>query len=176
MLCLIVACAMSGCIGADAAKSDKNFCGIRFESDAMVKTIDAEHRAGRFDGVALVEADGMTVAASAVGLADRTFSVPHRFNEPMPVASVTKQFVAVAIMRLVQAGKLSFDEPVARHLAFLNRSWAATITPRHLLQHRSGLPQPDAIIPGFYARTDLPSDAIAMAKMLGECDLAAESG
>ena len=142
----------------------------------MLRTIEAEHRAGRFDGVALIANDRHIIAETAVGMADRTFSVPHRIDEPMPIASVTKQFVAVGIMRLVQAGRLNLDAPVGRHLSILNCPWATIITPRQLLQHRSGLPQPDAVIPGFYARTDLPSDALSMAKVLGECDLTFEPG
>jgi CubicO group peptidase (beta-lactamase class C family) len=116
------------------------------------------------------------VGEFAVGLADRTFSIHHTLGEPMPVASVTKLFVAVSVMRQVQAGRIKLDDPVQRYLPFLDRPWAARVTVRQLLRHRSGLPQPETVVRNFYARTDLKTDAVALAKELGECDLAFEPG
>lgn len=59
------------------------------------------------------------------------------------VASVTKGFTALAIMQLVEAGRLAIDDPVVRHLPRYRTPDAAgtratTIT--HLLTHTAGLP------------------------------------
>ena len=61
------------------------------------------------------------------------------------MASVTKTFTATAIMQLRDAGKLSLDDPVVKHLPWFKIKSpfadAPTITIRHLLTHTSGLPR-----------------------------------
>lgn len=56
------------------------------------------------------------------------------------LASVTKVFTTVAALRLVDAGMLDLDEPVARVLPVGTGTGAALITPRQLLTHTAGLP------------------------------------
>lgn len=58
-------------------------------------------------------------------------------------ASVTKQIVAVAVMQQVEDGRLALDVPVARYAPDLGIANADTITIRQLLQHTSGLPNPE---------------------------------
>jgi CubicO group peptidase (beta-lactamase class C family) len=61
------------------------------------------------------------------------------------MASVTKTFTATAIMQLRDAGKLSLDDPVVKHLPWYKVkspfAGAPVITIRHLLTHTSGLPR-----------------------------------
>lgn len=61
------------------------------------------------------------------------------------MASVTKTFTATAIMQLRDAGKLSLDDPVVKHLPWFKIKStfadAPVITIRHLLTHTSGLPR-----------------------------------
>jgi CubicO group peptidase (beta-lactamase class C family) len=59
-----------------------------------------------------------------------------------PLASVTKEFTASAILSLVEKGQLSLDEPVRNLLPEVPETWSG-ITVRHCLAHASGLP--DAI-------------------------------
>jgi CubicO group peptidase (beta-lactamase class C family) len=59
-----------------------------------------------------------------------------RFN----IGSIGKSFTAVAIMQLVEEGKLSLTDTIARHLPDYPRPAADAITVHHLLTHRSGLP------------------------------------
>ena len=58
-------------------------------------------------------------------------------------ASVTKQVVAVLVMQEVAAGRIDLDQPIARYLPRFASPSGARITVRQLLQHRSGLPNPD---------------------------------
>ena len=57
-----------------------------------------------------------------------------------PWASVTKQVMAVLVMREVDAGRLSLESDAADFVPALR---GRGITVRHLLQHRAGLPNPD---------------------------------
>ena len=68
-----------------------------------------------------------------------------RVDDQFAIASVTKSLVAAQIMKMVEAGQLDLDAPVADHLppdlGFDTN--AATI--RHLLGHRSGIPDYESI-------------------------------
>lgn len=76
---------------------------------------------------------------------------------PMPVASVSKSFTALAVMRLVEKGKVNLDDPVQRYVPDFRVAdpRGAKITVRELLSQTSGLtdntfpekslPQPDTL-------------------------------
>ena len=62
------------------------------------------------------------------------------------IASMTKSFTALAILKLRDAGKLELDAPVARYLPELANWQPATsdsgpVTIRHLLTHKAGFPE-----------------------------------
>src|SRR5213593_3118834 len=62
---------------------------------------------------------------------------------PFILASVSKSFTALAIMQLVEAGKIELDAPVQRYLPWFRVAdpvASARITVRHLLYHTSGIP------------------------------------
>jgi CubicO group peptidase (beta-lactamase class C family) len=62
---------------------------------------------------------------------------------PFPIASLTKSFTALAVMQLVEAGKIELDAPVQRYLPWFrvaDPQASAQMTVRHLLIHTSGLP------------------------------------
>ncbi|MEL6707425.1 MAG: serine hydrolase domain-containing protein [Pseudomonadota bacterium] len=58
-------------------------------------------------------------------------------------ASVTKQIVAILVMQQVERGNLALDKPVANYLPDFESPNADKVTIRQLLQHQSGLPNPD---------------------------------
>ncbi|MFY9464174.1 MAG: serine hydrolase domain-containing protein [Sediminibacterium sp.] len=62
------------------------------------------------------------------------------------LASVTKQFTAASILLLQQSGKLTLNDPVTMYLPGLP-AYARTIRIRHLLNHSSGLPDYEELIP-----------------------------
>ena len=77
----------------------------------------------------------------AIGIADRT-GRPVTTDTPFVVGSVSKSLTALAVMRLVDAGAIDLDAPVARYVPRFRT--AATdlpqITVRQALSHTSGLP------------------------------------
>ena len=83
--------------------------------------------------------DGVFILRKAYGLADLEWRTPLDPDWVFRICSLTKQFVlAVATMRLVEAGVLDLDAPVERYLP----DWPARgrrVTVRHLLNHTSGV-------------------------------------
>ena len=62
---------------------------------------------------------------------------------PFPIGSLTKSFTALAVMQLVEAGRIELDAPVRRYLPWFqvaDPQASAQITVRHLLNQTSGLP------------------------------------
>ncbi len=62
---------------------------------------------------------------------------------PFPVGSITKSFTALAVMQLVEAGKIELDSPVQQYLPWFrvaDPQASAQVTVRHLLHQTSGLP------------------------------------
>ena len=72
------------------------------------------------------------------GLADVDAGVRATPRTDYRLASLTKEFTATAVMLLADAGKLSFDDPVARWLPDLP-AHARGVTIRQLLTHTSGI-------------------------------------
>jgi CubicO group peptidase (beta-lactamase class C family) len=63
---------------------------------------------------------------------------------PFIIGSISKTFTAVAVMQLVESGKVDLDAPVQRYLPWFrvaDPEASAQITVRSLLNHTSGLPQ-----------------------------------
>lgn len=94
-----------------------------------------------FSGAALVAKGERVLYAAAGGEASKAFHVPNTVDTKFNLGSMNKIFTATAVMRLVEEGTLSLDEPVAKYIdeTWLPESVTGTITIRHLLTHSSGL-------------------------------------
>ena len=91
-------------------------------------------------GLALaVVKDGNILKAQAYGFADVDSKIPATTNTVFRIGSLSKQFVATAIMMLGEEGKLGLDDPVSKYLDGTPSRWKK-ITIRHLLTHTSGIP------------------------------------
>lgn len=101
-----------------------------------------------FDGVVLVRAgkDGPTVSG-AYGLADIAAARPQQVHARFQVGSISKWITSVAVLRLVEQGKLALDAPVRNYLPELPEASAGAVTVRHLLSNTSGIP--DGVMAAF---------------------------
>jgi D-alanyl-D-alanine carboxypeptidase len=84
--------------------------------------------------------------SAALGFVDGTSGTRARPDNTFRIASLTKTFTAVAVMKLVETGRFGIDDPISSLLSpqsadLLRNAGAdpATITVRQLLGHRSGL-------------------------------------
>ncbi len=90
-------------------------------------------------GLALaVVRDGHLAFKQGWGLANLEYDVPITPATVFHVASVTKQFTAYAVARLIQQGKLSLEDDIRKYLPEMHDG-GAKITVRCLLAHTSGL-------------------------------------
>jgi len=82
--------------------------------------------------------DGKVVKLAAYGTANLDWDAPASPRTAFQLASGTKAFTGILLMKLVEQGKVSLDDPVSRHLPDAPESWKG-ITIRHLATHTSGL-------------------------------------
>jgi CubicO group peptidase (beta-lactamase class C family) len=72
------------------------------------------------------------------GVIQPTFSMPATSQTSWRLASITKTMTAIAVMQLVDEGRLGLDDAVATLLPQVPKAWRA-ITVRQLLGHTSGI-------------------------------------
>jgi CubicO group peptidase (beta-lactamase class C family) len=86
----------------------------------------------------LVLKDGRIVLHQAMGWADIDRQIPLDRNSIFPIASMTKPFLGVAVLQLVEEGGVELEAPAARYLSSFDNPRSRSITVRQLLTHRSG--------------------------------------
>jgi CubicO group peptidase (beta-lactamase class C family) len=92
-----------------------------------------------FSGHVRVEQDGVVVHDEAYGLADRAHAVPMTPETSIGVASGAKTFTALAVLRLVEEGRLTLDTPARELLGADLPLIDDAVTVEQLLSHRSGI-------------------------------------
>ncbi|GAB3927179.1 hypothetical protein GCM10028804_31930 [Larkinella terrae] len=108
---------------------------------------------------------GKIVLLNSYGLANVQDSLPVTNRSIFPIYSCTKAFTGVAIMQLVEEGKVDLAAPVSRYLEGLPESWRP-VTIRQLLTHVSGLPDINRILnPSTYGLQGVGSEEAAWAKV-----------
>ena len=83
--------------------------------------------------------NGKIVKTANYGFANVQDSIPVSDKTVFPINSITKAFAGVAIMQLVEAGKLKLSSPVSAYLSDLPKAWN-NVTVLQLLSHTSGIP------------------------------------
>jgi CubicO group peptidase (beta-lactamase class C family) len=122
-------------------------------ADAVDDYVTAQMARRRIPGLDLaVVQRGQVVKMQGYGLASVELDLPVTPDSVFELASLTKQFTASAVMKLVEEGKVGRDDPVTKYVAGAPATWNA-ITIRHLLTHTSGL----ASLASRWARTTASS-------------------
>ena len=111
------------------------------ESAKIDELMSTMYRRGQFNGAILVAVHGNTICRKGFGKSNFPTSADFTPETPSNIGSVTKQFTAMSIMMLAERGKLSYDDPVSKHIPEFSRSaHLSQITLRQLLNHTSGIP------------------------------------
>ena len=120
--------------------------------------------------VAIIK-DGMVVYRKGFGSAQLEYNIPITPSTVFHVASVSKQFTAMAITMLEAAGKLSADDDIRKYVPEL-ADFGKTITIRHLLHHMSGLrDQWDLLVLSGWRMDDVITQSDIMDRLKRQRDL-----
>jgi len=108
---------------------------IEARLESLFEALEREHG---FSGAVLVSQGCQTVFEGAYGFASRQLNVRNTVETRFHIASVTKMFIAMAALTLVEEGRVLLDERPATYLPALS-SLDARVTLHHLLSHTSGV-------------------------------------
>ncbi|WP_439472887.1 serine hydrolase domain-containing protein [Brevundimonas sp.] len=114
----------------------------RADTPAVAAVIEGMVRDHGFQGVVLLGRRGRVQSVHASGMAHIGQGLPMRADTALGIASISKRLTAVAVMRLVEQGRLSLDGPITTWLPDYPAATGAHITLRRLLSNSSGAPNP----------------------------------
>ena len=106
--------------------------------------IDAAYKTDEPGGVALVARHGQIIYERAFGMANLELGVPMQKNSVFAIASMTKQFIAVAVLQQVEKGAISLTDTVGRFLPAYPTALKG-VTIKQLLTHTSGVPNAKSV-------------------------------
>ena len=111
------------------------------ELAAAVKQLGIKLAAsGRFSGSVLLAVDGKPLLSEAWGNADAENKIPNTPETSYDIGSIGKLFTQIAILQLIDGGKLKLDDPFGEYLTnYPNPQVAGKVTIRQLLLHQSGM-------------------------------------
>ncbi|SFR94942.1 CubicO group peptidase, beta-lactamase class C family [Dyella sp. OK004] len=114
LLCAALPCAATAAL-PEISPASQSISAERLQQlhDYMRKSTDAN---GYLGGVTLLMRNGKVVDWQAYGYSDLARRVPMRKDAIFRIYSMTKTITSVAVMMLVEDGKLSLDDPLSRHL------------------------------------------------------------
>jgi CubicO group peptidase (beta-lactamase class C family) len=105
--------------------------------DRLIRTYAGNYL---FNGSVLVAEKGKVIFKKGYGLANMEWNIPNSAGTKFRIGSVTKQFTAMLVMRLKQAGKLDLQAKITDYLPWYRKDTGDRITIHHLLTHTSGIP------------------------------------
>ncbi|WP_158537086.1 serine hydrolase domain-containing protein [Humitalea rosea] len=126
--------------------------------NALLEKAVADQRVSAIAAL-VVRADGEVLYQGSAGRRDPAAAEPIGPNDLYRLASMTKPFTTVAVMQLVEQGRLNLDDPISRHLPAFHdlrvvQPGGGTVpaarepTIRDLLRHTSGISYNFLNIPG----------------------------
>src|SRR5690349_4408693 len=138
----------------------------RASRDVIARAADSIAQAvlqrGRVAAMSIAVVRGRdTIVMKGYGMADVENEVPATAQTVYRIGSVTKQFTSVALMQLVQQGKLSLDDEITKYVPNAPVH-GRKILVRHLMNHTSGIPSYTDVGPifGRVMRQDLAHDSL----------------
>jgi len=130
-------------LGLRAIPRPPEFALPRLTEGELLKELGSklndDAKKGLFAGAVLIAREGKPIFTGAYGLANRETREPNKLTTRFRMGSMNKMFTATAIMQLVQAGKISLDDPLGKFLTdYPNKDVASKVTIHHLLTHTGG--------------------------------------
>ena len=108
-------------------------------TDEIDKILSKEFLPHLPGGVVLIAKAGQPIFHRAYGMADLELGLPMKKEHAFKIGSITKQFTAIAILKLVEKGKVNLQSDVRDYYPELP-DYGKRITLEQILTHTSGLP------------------------------------
>jgi len=114
-----------------------------YSQTTIVNQIDSlmnwSHNNGMFNGNILISKNNKIIYNSSFGFADANKNTKLTSDFQFNIGSITKEFSAVALMQLIEKGKLKLNDKISKIFPELPE-WSNKVTIKDLLQYTSGIP------------------------------------
>ncbi|SFD51209.1 CubicO group peptidase, beta-lactamase class C family [Bacillus sp. OV194] len=134
----------------------------------------AYDRLGYFNGSVLAAYKGEILIHEGYGSASRTFNIPNSPQTCFPIASLTKNFTAAAILLLEEQGLMKLEDTVALFIAGL--TYAKQVTIHQLLSNTSGVSDFTSMQDYWTKEMRLPADLTGLIHRIKDKPLEFEPG
>lgn len=119
--------------------------------------MDAQASINDFSGTVLITKNDSVLLKKAYGFADYEWKTPNAIDTKFSLASVSKQFTAVAILQLVENGKISLEDKLVKYNPDFPNGDQITI--KMMLTHNAGFQMDYDEL--YLAKTSLDKDSVA---------------
>ncbi|PTT38058.1 hypothetical protein DBR28_09065 [Chryseobacterium sp. HMWF028] len=132
-------CLLSTCCSTLEAQAQTNLNSFNQEKkkqeiDSIIKAFEGINK---FNGTALIHYQNKNIFERSYGWQNAEKKIPNQDKSIYQIASLTKSFTSLVIVKLSEEGKLSFKDPISKFIADYPRGNEITI--EHLLTHTSGI-------------------------------------
>jgi CubicO group peptidase (beta-lactamase class C family) len=107
-------------------------------ASALDKYLTASTELGRFSGAVLVAKDGVILLRKAYGYSDIEKRIPYSVETQSEIASLSKMFTAMSVLKLRDRGTLRLEGSVCDYLDDCPEAWK-TVTIEEVMRHTSGI-------------------------------------
>lgn len=125
--------------GSNTREQNKQEVAVTQET---IKKVDdflkSKAEEGLFSGTALIAQDGKPIFVKSEGFANKSYHIPNKPDTKFNLGSINKSFTSVAILQLVEAGKIGIDDPIGKYLDNFPKDIAEKVTIRQLLNMSNG--------------------------------------
>jgi CubicO group peptidase (beta-lactamase class C family) len=125
--------------------------------------LTALHNAGNLNGNVLIAEKGKVIYQKSFGFSNESTKEKLDENSIFDLASVAKQFTAMAIVILKEKGKLNYDDKMSKYIPEL--SHYSNITIRNLLNHTSGIPDYMGLLDTTFDKTKIATNRDVIAAL-----------
>jgi CubicO group peptidase (beta-lactamase class C family) len=102
------------------------------------KMLSEQFKTNETGATALIARKGQIIYKKAFGMANLEYNIPMKVDNIFRIGSITKQFTAVAILQLMEQGKLNLQDEITKFIPDYP-THGHKITIEHLLTHTSGI-------------------------------------
>ncbi len=108
-------------------------------SQKITDLLSTKNNADEFSGVVLIQRGEEKLIHLAQGYANLAWEIPNQLDTRFRTASITKMFTAVAVLQLIEAGKLTLETKLVSLLGLEKTKIPSDATVQHMLTMTSGI-------------------------------------
>lgn len=116
------------------------FSQFVFGQTEFTKVVEYYNQQNNFNGTILIATNGKIDFLTGVGISNRQSNLAIDPKSKFKIASITKTFTAVLILRLYEQGKLDLKATIGKYLPNYEGDAKDKVTIQHLLTYSSGIP------------------------------------